>query len=130
MSLFSIITAAYVTFSPVPLENARQKLGVYAAFRTLKTGLQLQTFDTMQSDALAKRQCVMAQRVRTLMELAVPSFVCLHARAKNLCTILIDLILTWKSGTLYFYSCNMLTECPSVCTLSDGLLRITARLLS
>ena len=50
----------------------------------------------------------MAQR---LMELAVLSFVCLHPRAKSPCAILINLILTWESGMLYFYSYNMLIDC-------------------
>lgn len=129
VSLFSIIMIAFVIFSPAPPKNVRRKLGVYVAFRILKTGLQLQTFDITQSDALVKRQCIAVQGAWTLMEQVVPSFNFLHTRAENR-TLLIDLIPTSKSGTLYFYSGNMFIDCSSVHTLSDGSPRTTAQLIS
>jgi hypothetical protein len=78
-----------VTFSLALSGNARQQLKV-AAFKIPKIGLQQLIFNIMHSGALEKRQCTMVQKAQTLMQPAVLSFIHLHARAKSLCTILIN----------------------------------------
>ena len=87
VSPLSITTAGHATFSLVLPGNARLQLGVYAAFKTRKTGLQQPIFDIMRSGVLEKLQCIMAQRVQMSTELVVLSFVYLRPRASSLCTL-------------------------------------------
>jgi hypothetical protein len=79
-------------------------LVVYAAFKIPKTVPQLQTFDIMHSGALEQKQCEMVQRAEMLTELTVLFFHCSRAKAKSLCTILTEPILTLKSGMKYLFS--------------------------
>ena len=99
------------TFSLVWPGNARQLLGVSAASKIPKTGTQLPIFDTMHFIALEKRWCKMVQRAKTLTKPVVLFFLHLHAKAKSLCTILTDPILTLKSSMIYFYSFDVSTNC-------------------
>ena len=118
--------ASYVTFSHVPCGNVRQQLVVCTAFKIPKIGLQLPIFDIMPPGVSGKRQYAMVQRVQTLMKLLVVlSFMHLHVRAKGLHSIPIDLILTLKFGTLYFYCFNMLTDYYLAPILLNGSLRTT-----
>jgi len=53
----------------------------------------------------------MVQRAKTLTKPVVLFFLHLHAKAKSLCTILTDPILTLKSSMIYFYSFDVSTNC-------------------
>jgi len=110
----------HFTFSLVLPGNARQLLGVYAAFRTPRIGLRQPIFDIMHSGVLEKRQCATAQRVQMSMELVVLSFIYLHVRANSQCSILFGPIPTQKSGMIFFYRFNMLTDYSLVPILSNG----------
>jgi len=93
-----------VTFSLALPGDARRLLVVYAAFRIPKTGPQLQIFDIMHSGASEKKRCETVQRAEMSMEPVVQSFLRSRAKAKSLCILLTDPILTLKSGMTYFCS--------------------------
>jgi len=74
----------------------------------------------MHSGVLEKRQCTTAQRVQMSMELVVLSFIYLRVRANSQCSILFGPIPTQKSGMIFFYCFNMLTDYSLVPILSNG----------
>ena len=129
MSPFNITTTDPATFSLALPENARQLLAVYATFKIPKTGPQLPIFDIMHSGALEKKQCKMVQGAKMSIEPVAPYFLRSRAKAKSLCTIHTDLILTLKSGMIYFSCFKFVTYCYSAPTLLNGLPRTTDQLI-